>query len=125
MRGKSRREFLKFVAVGGVSFLVHNFIYLFLTHFAVNATLAYSAGYVSWAITNFLLSNYITFHTRPTFKSAVGFVVSACLYYLIQLVGFTLCRWLAVPDVIITPLVYTIAFPANFFMVRYVFRRWA
>ena len=110
MRGKSRREFLKFVAVGGVSFLVHNFIYLFLTHFAVNAMLAYSAGYVSWVATNFLLSNYITFHTRPTIKSAVG---------------FTLCRWLAVPDVIITPLVYTIAFPANFFMVRYVFRRWA
>lgn len=116
-------EFAKFVVVGGVSFLLHNALYLLLLRLSVDATVAYSMGYAAWMVSNFLLSNYITFHTRPTWRRAFGFMLSSAAYYLIQLLGFALCRWLEVPDTILTPLVYTVAFPLNFLMVRYVLKR--
>lgn len=120
---KTGAEFLKFVLVGGVSFIVHNVVYLLLIHFGVHPSFSYTMGYASWMIVNFILSNYITFNTTPSLRRAIGFAVSSLLYYIIQMCGFWLCRWLQLPDIIITPLVYTIAFPLNFLMVRFVLRR--
>lgn len=121
-RSRSTHEFLKFVVVGAVSFIAHNIVYLLLCDIIPHAA-AYTLGYASWMIINFLLSNYITFHTKPTVRRAVGFVISSGVYYLIQLAGFTLCRLVALPDVIVTPVVYTISFPINFLMVRYVLKK--
>lgn len=119
---RSTMEFVKFVAVGGVSFVTHYALYMVLTHLGVNATLAYTLGYVSWMVVNFTLSNYFAFHTRPSVKRALGFAISSGIYYLIQPGGFALCRWVGVPNILVTPLVYTIAFPINFVMVRYVLK---
>lgn len=120
--GRSTHEFLKFVLVGAVSFIAHNIVYLLLCNIIPHAV-AYTLGYASWMVINFLLSNYVTFHTKPTVRRAVGFAISSGVYYLIQLGGFTLCRLVALPDVIVTPVVYTVSFPINFLMVRYVLKR--
>lgn len=120
---RSRSEFLKFMLVGGLSFIVHNLVYIGLIHIDANPTLAYSLGYASWMVVNFLLSSYYTFHSRPTLKRAFGFLLSSAIYYLIQMLCFWLCVELGVPDAIITPVVYTIAFPINFLMVRYALAR--
>lgn len=122
MSKQSKHEFLKFLVVGAISFVVHNVVYIVLCN-TIDQTLAYTAGYASWMIVNFLLSNYITFHTTPTLRRAVGFIVSSGVYYLIQLLCFTLCSLISVPDIIVTPVVYTISFPINFVMVRYVLKR--
>lgn len=115
-------EFIKFSIVGAISFIFHNIVYLLLIEFGINDTIAYSAGYCTWAVSNFLLSSYYTFHTQPTLKRALGFAASATIYYLIQLVGFSICQWIGLPDIVITPLVYTFAFPFNFVMVRLVLK---
>ena len=120
---RSRQEFLKFLLVGGVSFLVHNLVYLVLVYAGCNHTIAYSLGYMSWMVVNFLLSSYYTFRSKPTLKRALGFMISSGVYYLVQLASFTLCSLCHVPDIIITPVVYTISFPINFIMVRYVLRQ--
>lgn len=120
---QARREFIKFSAVGLISFLMHNIVYLLLTYFEVNATLAYSLGYISWAVSNFLLSTYVTFRTRATVKRAVGFAVSILLYYIVQMTIFTLLQLTPVPEILVTPIVYACAFPINFLMVRWVMKR--
>lgn len=120
-KSRTRSEFIKFLIVGGISFVVHNVVYMLLLD-VVGGSLAYSLGYVSWMAVNFLLSNYVTFKTRPTMRRAVGFVFSSAIYYLLQMCVYALCAWLDVPDIIVTPLVYTITFPLNFLMVRYVLK---
>lgn len=116
-------EFMKFLVVGGVSFLLHNIVYLLLIRIDINASIAYALGYATWMVTNFTLSNLFVFRTRPTLKRAVGFCISSAVYFAIQFAGFTLCRHLNIPDALITPIVYTIAFPINFLMVRYVLKK--
>lgn len=120
---KTRKEFLRFAAVGAISFLLHNVVYLLLTHFGVNLTLAYSLGYISWAISNYLLSTFVTFRTRLSIKRAVGYAVSIGIYYLVQLAIFSLLQLTPTPEILITPIVYAIAFPINFVMVRWVMKR--
>lgn len=120
---KTRKEFLRFAVVGAVSFLLHNVVYLLLTHLGTNLTLAYSLGFLSWAISNYLLSTFVTFRTRLSFRRAVGYTVSIGIYYLVQLAIFTLLQLTPTPEILITPIVYTIAFPINFVMVRWVMKR--
>lgn len=120
---QARREFVKFSALGLIAFLMHNVVYMLLTYFDVNATLAYSLGYISWAVSNFLLSTYVTFRTRATVKRAVGFAACIAIYYLVQMTIFTLIQLTPVPEILVTPIVYACAFPINFIMVRWVMKR--
>lgn len=119
----TRREFVRFAVVGAISFLLHNVVYLALTCLGVNLTLAYTLGYLSWALSNYLLSTYVTFCTRITLRRAVGYAISIGLYYLVQLAIFSLLQLTPTPEILVTPIVYAIAFPINFVMVRRVMKR--
>lgn len=120
---KTRKEFLRFVVVGAISFLLHNVVYMLLTHRGITPTVAYTFGYLSWAVSNYLLSTFVTFRTRLSVKRAVGYAVSIGIYYLVQLAIFSLLQLTPTPEILVTPIVYAIAFPINFVMVRWVMKR--
>ncbi len=122
-RKQHARELLKFWASGVASFFMHNVVYLMLLYCGINASVAYALGFVAWMTTNFLLSNFFTFRTRPSVRRAIAFSISAAIFFAIQFVGFTVCQYLDIHDGLITPIVYTVAFPFNFLMVRYAMRK--
>ena len=122
-RRQHARELLKFWASGVASFFMHNVVYLMLLYCGTNASVVYALGFVAWMTTNFLLSNYFTFRTRPSLRRAIAFSISAAIFFAIQFVGFSVCQHFDVHDGLITPIVYTVAFPFNFLMVRYAMRK--
>jgi putative flippase GtrA len=122
-RKQHARELLKFWASGVASFFMHNVVYLMLLYLGTNASVAYALGFVAWMTTNFLLSNYFTFRTRPSVRRAIAFCISAAIFFAIQFVGFAVCQRLDIHDALITPIVYSVAFPFNFLMVRYAMRK--
>ncbi|MEG1635699.1 MAG: GtrA family protein, partial [Rikenellaceae bacterium] len=116
-----KHEIVRFMVVGGSAAGIHYLIYIALLsqtkEYSYN--LPYIAGFVISLICNFYGSNYFTFNTKPTLKRAIKFGLSHGINFFNQMLLLNVFVWLGVHIKIVPVLVFTIAFPLNFILVRY------
>ena len=115
-------QFVRFVLNGVLSSAIHYGIYYVLLFFTI-ANIAYITGYLVSFVSNFFLTNYFTFRTKPTFKRFIGFSGSHAFNFGLHIVLFNIFLWLGVHELIIPLLVMSIAMVTQFFILRFVFVR--
>lgn len=117
-------EILRFGIVGALATLVHYGIYLALLWLwpSMNASVAYTVGYVISFVGNFLASNYFTFRTKPTVIKGIGFALSHGLNYLLHILFLNLFLWLGLSATLAPIPVFCIVIPINFILVRCVLK---
>ncbi|MDR1761396.1 MAG: GtrA family protein [Bacteroidales bacterium] len=136
------KEFIRFAIVGVVATGIHYGVYLLLLQVIQHDTLyretvAYSIGYVVSFVFNFILTNVFTFKTKANVKKTIGFAMSHAINYGLHIMLLNFFLWLSLPqftvvfktyELLVTPveyapiLVYAIAVPVNFLLVRFVFK---
>ena len=115
-------QFVRFAINGVLSAAIHYGIYYVLLFFTI-ANIAYITGYLVSFVSNFFLTNYFTFRTKPTFKRFIGFSGSHAFNFGLHIVLFNIFLWLGVHELIIPLLVMSIAMVTQFFILRFVFVR--
>lgn len=113
-------QFLRFVLNGVLSSAIHYGIYYVLLFWTI-ANIAYITGYLVSFVSNFFLTSYFTFRTKPTLKRFIGFSGSHALNFGLHVVLFNIFLWLGVHELIIPLLVIGIAMMVQFFILRLVF----
>lgn len=117
-------QFLRFCIIGVLAAAVHYGVYLILQWW-IALNIAYTAGYLISFIGNFILTNFFTFRTKPTWKNFVGFAGSHGINYFLHIVLFNIFLWLGVHHLIAPPLVMLVAMLVQFSILRAVFTKWA
>ena len=121
LRQKKVREFIRFCLVGTVAAGIHYGIYYWLqAYLALN--IAYTAGDLISLACNFFMTSYFTFRSKPTVLKATGFGFSHLINYLLHMVLFNVFLWMGVPRLLAPLLVLAVAVPANFILLRWVFK---
>jgi len=111
-------EIVRFGCVGVTAVLIHYGVYYLLLPL-MDKNIAYTVGYLVSFLCNFLMSSFITFRVRPSFRRFFRFLSSHGVNYLLSIGLFNFFCWVGVP-VAYAPLpVYLIAVPVNFLLVRY------
>lgn len=115
-----KHEIVRFMFVGGGAAAIHYGLYIFLLSISKEQyNLSYIISFTISLVCNFYGSNYFTFNTKPTLKRAIKFGLSHGINFFNHLLLLNLFVWMGV-DVKFAPiLVFTIAFPINFILVRY------
>ena len=113
-------QFVRFVLNGVLSSAIHYAIYYVLLFWTI-ANIAYITGYLVSFVSNFFLTSYFTFRTKPTLKRFIGFSGSHALNFGLHVVLFNIFLWLGVHELIIPLLVIGIAMMVQFFILRLVF----
>lgn len=115
-------EIVRFGIVGVVATAIHYGIYL-LCRLIMPVNIAYSLGWIISLCCNFYLSSRFTFRKSMSVYRAGGFVTSHVVNYLIHIGLFNLFLWLGIGQVYAPLLVFCIAIPINFILVRFVFTK--
>ena len=115
-------EIVRFGIVGIVATAIHYGIYL-LCRLIMPVNIAYSLGWIISLCCNFYLSSRFTFRKSMSVYRAGGFVTSHVVNYLIHISLFNLFLWLGIGQVYAPLLVFCIAIPINFILVRFVFTK--
>ena len=102
-------ELVRFAIVGTTSAALHYGIYWVLQHW-INVNVAYTIGYVLSFLVNYYLSAHFTFKAKTSAKNGIGFVL------------FNFFLWIGLSRELAPIAVLAIAVPANFVMVRFVFK---
>ena len=85
LKSKEKRyEFIRFCVVGVVASGLHYGVY-YLLQTKIDVNVAYTVGYLISLICNFFLTSYLTFHSSPSIRKALGFGGSHLINYLIHL----------------------------------------
>lgn len=116
-------EVLRFGIVGVVATLIQYGTYYLLNQcvgWGANASI--TIGYMVSAVCNFFLSNYFTFKTRPTFKKGVGFALSHCLNYVLQILFLNLYIGWGISESWAPLPMFATVVPINFLLVRLVLK---
>ena len=113
-------QFVRFVLNGVLSSAIHYGIYYVLLFWTI-ANIAYITGYLVSFVSNFFLTSYFTFRTKPTLKRFIGFSGSHAFNFGLHVVLFNIFLWLGVHELIIPLLVIGIAMMVQFFILRLVF----
>lgn len=113
-------QFVRFVLNGVLSSAIHYGIYYVLLFWTI-ANIAYITGYLVSFVSNFFLTSYFTFRTKPTLKRFIGFSGSHAINFGLHVVLFNIFLWLGVHELIIPLLVIGIAMMVQFFILRLVF----
>ena len=111
-------EPIRFCIVGTIATIIHYGLYLPLSSF-LKLNAASSIGFIVSFICNFLLSNYYTFHTRPTWKRAIRFSGSHVVNYIMQISFFNLFLFFGVSKAYAPMPVWAVIMPINFLLVRF------
>jgi putative flippase GtrA len=112
---------LRFVIVGTIATGLHYIVYLFLLKLVSN-NVSYSIGYLLAFIVNYYLTAFFTFKTGTSVKKGVGFLFSNIFNYGFQMLVFNAFLRLEFKEEIVPLLVFTIAVPINFILVRWIFK---
>ena len=119
VKKKHKGEVLRFAITGALVTFILYAVYLPLSYAIPNAVgVAYSIGFIISFITNFLLSNYYTFRTRPTIDRAILFCVVQFINYILQIVCFKFFIWIGVSNIWAPVPVWVFIFPINFLLMR-------
>ena len=122
LKSKEKRyEFIRFCVVGVLASGLHYGVY-YLLQTRINVNVAYTVGYLISLICNFFLTSYLTFHSSPSIRKALGFGGSHLINYLIHLFFLNLFLYLGISKVLAPVLVLAIAVPINFILLRWVFK---
>ncbi|MDD2798988.1 MAG: GtrA family protein [Bacteroidales bacterium] len=114
-------EILRFGIVGVLATAIHYGLYILFIS-VVNANVAYSIGFGVGFISNFFLSNYFTFKTKPSLKKGLGFGVSQGINYLSQLGLLNLFLWLGISKELAPIPVFVVVVPITYLLVRFVLK---
>ena len=114
-------ELVRFAIVGTTSAALHYGIYWVLQHW-INVNIAYTIGYLLSFLVNYYLSAHFTFKAKTSAKNGIGFGGAHLMNYLLHIVLFNLFLWIGHSRELAPIAVLAIAVPANFVMVRFVFK---
>ena len=84
-------QFLRFCIIGVLAAAVHYGVY-FILQWWIDLNIAYTAGYLISFVGNFILTNYFTFRTKPTWKNFVGFAGSHGINYFLHIIDYRRLR---------------------------------
>ena len=116
---RHKGEVLRFAITGTLVTFILYAVYLPLSFIMPNSVgIAYTVGFVISFITNFLLSNYYTFRTKPTFDRAILFCIVQFINYMLQILCFKFFILLGVSNVWAPVPVWVFIFPINFLLMR-------
>ena len=116
---RHKGEVLRFAITGTLVTFILYAVYLPLSFIMTNSVgIAYTIGFVISFITNFLLSNYYTFRTKPTFDRAILFCIVQFINYMLQILCFKFFILLGVSNVWAPVPVWVFIFPINFLLMR-------
>ena len=115
-------EFVRFAIVGVVATAIHYGIYLLLK-LIVAINISYTIGYLTSLLCNFYLTAKFTFKSETSVKKGAGFIVSHVVNYLLHIFLLNTFIGIGIPSSYAPIPVYCIAVPANFLLVRTVFRK--
>lgn len=123
-------SFVRFAAVGGIATAINYVTYVLIVSrcetlgltAAYIPTLAYIGAFCVSIVCNFFLSNYFTFGTKPTWVRAGKFLTAHLVNLFNELVLLNLWLWIGVPKLYAPLCVFVVAFPVNYFMVRFALR---
>ncbi|MDO4758273.1 MAG: GtrA family protein [Rikenellaceae bacterium] len=114
-------EFIRFGLVGGLCTVLHYAVY-YVLQLLLNVNVAYTIGYLIGFVVNFYLTSHFTFRETATWKRLVGMGGAHGVNYLLHMLLLNLFLGLGVPPAWAPLPVYAVAIPANFLLVRYVFK---
>lgn len=119
-----RSPFIRFAAVGGVATAINYAVYVTLvSHFdRLYPAVAYVAAFGVSIVCNFLLSSYFTFSVRPSWPRAAKFLTAHLVNLLNELILLEIWLRIGVPKLYAPLCVFVVAFPINYFMVRFALR---
>lgn len=119
-----KSSFIRFALVGGCATAINYGTYLLLIwQFCdLNPTIAYIASFCVSIVCNFILSSYFTFQVRPSWARAAKFLTAHLINLFNELVLLNVWLWLDVSKFYAPLLVFVVAFPINFLMVRFALR---
>ena len=114
-------ELVRFAIVGTTAAALHYGSYWVLQHW-INVNIAYTIGYVLSFLVNYYLSAHFTFKAKTSAKNGIGFGGAHLVNYLLHIVLFNFFLWIGLSRELAPIAVLAIAVPANFVMVRFVFK---
>lgn len=114
--------FIRFVMVGILATAIHYGLY-FLFQLFIEVNIAYTIGYLVSFVANFYLTACFTFRSRPSWGKAFGFGGAHLCNYLLHMGLLNLFLYLGLSRPLAPIPVFAIAIPANFLMVKFVFRK--
>ena len=114
-------ELVRFAIVGTTAAALHYGIYWVLQHW-INVNIAYTIGYLLSFLVNYYLSAHFTFKAKTSAKNGIGFGGAHLVNYLLHFVLFNFFLWIGLSRELAPIAVLAIAVPANFVMVRFVFK---
>ncbi|MDE5622113.1 MAG: GtrA family protein [Alistipes sp.] len=124
LRRLYEHPFLRFAAVGavatGINYATYTLLVLQFEELIPEA--AYVGAFCVSIVCNFLLSSYFTFDVRPTWTRAGKFLAAHLINLVNELILLRLWLWLGVPKLFAPPCVFLVAFPVNYFLVRFALR---
>jgi len=112
---------LRFSIVGLVATAITYGLYYVLQKF-INVNIAYTIGYVVSFFCNFYLTSYFTFKVRPSFVKLFGLGGAHVINYLLSIGLLNFFLYVGVSKTLAPFPVFAIAIPANFLLVRFVFK---
>ena len=117
-------SFLRFAAVGGIATAVNYGTYVMLVrHFdKLYPAFAYVLAFCVSIVCNFILSSYFTFRVKPSWNRAAKFLTAHLINLFNELVLLEIWLWVGVPKLYAPLCVFLVAFPVNYFMVRFALR---
>ena len=112
-------EIIRFGMVGGLATLLQYGIYVvFVDAVKVPAVPSTMISYAISFIFNFILSNYFTFHTKPTTVRGLGFALSHLVNMGLQVGMVAIFKGLVGPTLALLPAL-AICIPTNYLLVRF------
>ena len=114
---------VRFCIVGCAATLTHYAIYLILIKLGMAVWLAFSIGYLSGFLLNYILSSTFTFGKKASLGNGIGFVMSNVVNYFLQLLVLKGFIHLGMSEALAPVPMYCICVPINYLMVRFVFSR--
>ncbi|MEG0789836.1 MAG: GtrA family protein [Alistipes sp.] len=112
-------SFVRFAFVGGIASLIHYGVYLALLQLNLNLSLTYVMAFCVSLTCNYLLSSYFTFHVKPQWARAFKFLTAHLVNLFNELVLLNVFLYFGVSKYYAPLGVFLVAFPINYFMVRF------
>lgn len=127
---EAKRSTIRFVIVGlSGTVLQYALYYVFLELTGrlwpevEQANACFTLAYVLEVITNYFLTSYYTFSTRPSWKNAGGFLTGRVFNYVLQIGLLNACIWMAMSEKTAGMVAIVIAGVVNYFVMKFFFSK--
>jgi putative flippase GtrA len=119
---RSKFEFIRFCLVGIFATGLHYAIY-YLLNLIIDMNIAYTIGYWTAFLCNYLLTCLFTFRVKPSLKLGGGFGVSHLINWGLHLICLNIFTYIGLsPEWAPVP-TYIICVPTNFLIIKFFFNK--